>query len=95
MDHFVSALATHPMTLVGHTAMAVTVEKRVNTAVTIIVYVDSSIKEIHPEVQFCVFILELSAFVNNTQHCMYCCMYILYVYCTYNSAQKKILCYGL
>jgi hypothetical protein len=41
MDHIAPALATHPVTQLGHTAITVIVEKRMNTAVTIIVYVNS------------------------------------------------------
>ncbi len=36
MDHIVAAPATHPATQVGHTAISVIVERRINITVTVV-----------------------------------------------------------
>jgi hypothetical protein len=45
---FASAPATHPMTQIGRTAMNVIIKKRVDTDITIIMYVKSDVKETNP-----------------------------------------------
>jgi hypothetical protein len=42
MDHIVSAPATPPLTQVGHTALTVVEDKRMNIIVIVIVYVNNS-----------------------------------------------------
>jgi hypothetical protein len=45
MDNMASTPATYPVIQVGHTTMTVIVEKKKNTAITIIVYVHNDLKE--------------------------------------------------
>jgi hypothetical protein len=45
MDHITSAPAIHPVTQVGYTAVTVITDKRINTAVIFIMYVNNEIKE--------------------------------------------------
>jgi hypothetical protein len=45
MDYITSAPAIHPVTQVSYTAVTVITDKRINTAVIFIIYVNNDIKE--------------------------------------------------